>query len=191
MGNPMDSLSCFELVTLCLKGTCSAFGVLYSRYNGVVRNICSRVVKDREIADSLVQETFLTAAGKLHQFRAKPGEKSFKKWVWTIALNLSRGYRRRLKKENEIIKENFEKDDVDVSKGPGPDKIAESNEERGILWKAINALPELTRNCFIAYHLLDLSYKDISQAYNLNKNQIAHQLDIGRHILEGKLKGLL
>ena len=72
----MNSLSCAELVRLVLKGTYSAFGVLYKRYDDFVRKTCFRVVKNRETADDLMQEAFQMLQENFISLRQSPAKKT-------------------------------------------------------------------------------------------------------------------
>lgn len=186
-----DKLSCAELVRSFLKGTCSAFGVLYSRYDDFIRKSCFKRTRNEETAEDLMQETFSKALGKLHQFKARKGQKSFKKWIWTISLSVFIDHVRHSGKESEVIKAAFEKGNIHSSKEPGPHKRLQQKEQSEILLKAINDLPELPRVCFVSFHFDDPPQEDICETYNLTKNQYYYHKDIAERILEGKLRKLL
>jgi RNA polymerase sigma-70 factor (ECF subfamily) len=65
------------------RGDRQALGQLYSRYAGLVFGVALRVVKDRALAEELVQDTFLEAWRRATQYdaaRATPAA-----WLVTIA----------------------------------------------------------------------------------------------------------
>lgn len=183
--------TCHELVKLFLQGTSDAFGVLCGKYYGFIRNTCFKIIKNEETTSDLVQETFSHALAKLHYFKVKSGEKSFKKWIWRIALNVSIDYLRSLQRDKEAVKKAFAKENIGISKEPSPDKSAQDEERKELLMAAISELPDITRKCFISHYVIGLSYAEICEDFALTKNQLTHQLDIGRRILAKKLKKII
>ena len=187
----MNSLSCAELVRRVLAGTCEAFGVLYGRYYDFIRNCCFKIVKNPEEARDIAQATFLRALEKIQYFRPESGnKKSFRKWVWRIAFNQSIDYLRFESREKETTRTAFEKGNIGSSKEPDPGKSVQDKERRGFLLETISRLPEITKKCVVSHYLLGLTYNDTAIAHTLTINQVLHQLDVGRRVLRGKLRGI-
>ncbi len=82
----MTSLAALDDKTLSdrlARGDRQALGVLYERYAGLIFGVSLRVVKDRALAEELVQDTFLEAWKRARQYdaaRATPAA-----WLVTIA----------------------------------------------------------------------------------------------------------
>ena len=70
----------------------AAFAALVARMHGPLMRLVSGYVRDRAIAEDVVQETWLTCLDRLPSFE---GRSSFKTWVYGIALNIARSRRRR------------------------------------------------------------------------------------------------
>ncbi|MBL7647195.1 MAG: RNA polymerase sigma factor [Candidatus Hydrogenedentes bacterium] len=86
--------------TECIRrtqgGHPDAFNPLVARYAPRIRAYLHRMLRNREEAEDLTQETFIKAFRAIHRFDA---ERPFKSWLYTIAtntgLNALRGQKRR------------------------------------------------------------------------------------------------
>ncbi len=67
-----------------LNGRPEAFNPLVARYTPRIRAYLFRMVRDREEAEDMAQETFIKAFRALEQF--KP-ERAFRSWLYAIATN--------------------------------------------------------------------------------------------------------
>ena len=72
------------LIKRSLKGDYEAFNHLTRRYMNAVFSIAVRMLRHREDAEDVVQQTFLAALENLHQFRF---EAAFSTWLIRIATN--------------------------------------------------------------------------------------------------------
>ncbi len=75
-----------KLVDDCLKGDPKAPMELYRLYYKAVFSTSYRILSNKEEAEDIMQETFITAFDKLEQFR---GGQSFGAWLKRIAVNKS------------------------------------------------------------------------------------------------------
>ena len=75
-----------ELVRLCLKGQERAAYELVSRYQRPVFSFIHRMVRDRELAEDLAQETFVRAFDNLRKY--DPAYK-FSSWLFKVGHNLT------------------------------------------------------------------------------------------------------
>ena len=74
------------------SGDEAQFAALVARMHGPLMRLATGYVRDREIAEDVVQETWLTCLDRLPAFE---GRSSFKTWLYGIALNIARSRRRR------------------------------------------------------------------------------------------------
>lgn len=92
---PLNARTDEELMAVYAQGTSAvaeaAFDELFRRYASKLGAVMARGLRRPEDARDLVQQTFM----QLHRHRAdfEPG-RSFRPWVYTIALNLKRQYLR-------------------------------------------------------------------------------------------------
>src|SRR5918996_4782515 len=88
-------LSDWELVQKCQAGEMSAFQELVSRYHQKVYMVVLGLLRNREDALEVAQETFFRAFRKIKSFQ---GGSSFYTWLYRIAVNLSIDAQRRQKR---------------------------------------------------------------------------------------------
>ncbi len=74
----------FELVEASIAGDMSAFDELIRRHDGKVFRAAQCIMKNREDAEDVMQEAFLNAFRKLHQFQKKS---KFSTWLVRITVN--------------------------------------------------------------------------------------------------------
>ena len=79
-----------DLLRRTAEGDDAAFNILVERYQRTLLNFLYRMVRDGEVAEDLLQETFI----RVYRTREKPIE-NFSAWVFTIASNLARDEIRR------------------------------------------------------------------------------------------------
>ena len=93
----MDPLDHQEtLVTKSQSGDLDAFGELVRANQDWLRGWLRSQLRDWTAADDLAQDTFVTAFGKIRDFR---GDGSFESWLRSIAHNHFRNYIRKKREE--------------------------------------------------------------------------------------------
>ena len=91
---PVNALSASELILLALEGDEEAFTTLYLRYTPELHRYVSGLTHSREERDEVVAETFVKAWQKLVQLESC---EHFRAWLYRIATNVARDWRRREK----------------------------------------------------------------------------------------------
>jgi RNA polymerase sigma factor (sigma-70 family) len=81
-GSPRDDALLAELIR---SGDRAALGELYDRYASIALATALRVVVDREMAEDLVHDTFVTVWQKIDRFDATRG--NLRSWLLTIVRN--------------------------------------------------------------------------------------------------------
>jgi len=107
---------------------------LYTELHEPIYRFLAALTGDPDVAEELTQETFLQAILSLPRFRR---ESSLTTWLYAIARNQ---YRKRVARESR--KPPLEPPAIPC--GP-PDEVAERQEERRRLFRALAALPEAHR----------------------------------------------
>lgn len=87
-----DTLSPEELASHAEAGSADCYEELVRRYSQPLMAFISKRVRNRQDAEDLVQDTFIRAHDRLHQFN---DQYSFKTWLFTIAARLSYSYYRK------------------------------------------------------------------------------------------------
>lgn len=161
------------------KGKEDAYRQIIEEYGNKLLRTCYLILKDREEAEDVVQETFIKVFQKLDTFKENS---SFFTWIYAIALNLCRDRLRKkqdmLTLEDEWVGEN----DVEFH--------VEKNIDREILRKEIFDMNSLYREILVLFYFEELSIKEISNLLNEKEGTIKSKLSRGRNILrESLLKG--
>lgn len=146
-----------KLLDLWQKGDPAGFAGLYEKYKTRVFGFLLRMTGDREIAEDLVQETFLAALRNVEQFDRN---RSFLSWVFGIAHKRTIDYFRHAKVESD------HRDDTGQSMGSrieSPDKAAEGNRVRSMVNEAVQKLDPLQREVFLLRELGGVPFKEIAK----------------------------
>jgi len=177
--NPDDAL----LVSLCLKGEAWAFNRLMDRYKRQVFSLILRMVKNRDDAEDLSQETFIKAYRHLSAYDAKY---PFITWLFNIAHNCTIDFFRAHK--TELL--SLDDEDSPVEDECADQKLLESIDalsDGPMIEKALETLPPQYREILILRHQQELSYQEISQALDLPEGTVKIRLFRARNLLKNKL----
>ena len=100
MENEGSSPGDAALVARAGRGDDRAFETLFRRHYDMVYSLAYRLLGRREDAEDVAQETFVRAARGLHGFR---NESRLASWLYRIALNAARDFRRQTQKHHSIV----------------------------------------------------------------------------------------
>ena len=160
-----------KLVAAYAQGDNQAFDILLKRHQARVFSYIYSIVKNRDVADDLFQETFVKAIMTIKQGRYAESGK-FSAWITRIAHNLIIDYYRQERSENVVSADD---DAVDVLKRKDlSDKnIADFmvNEQiHADVRKIIDALPDNQREVLLMRYYRDMSFKEIAEATKVSIN---------------------
>jgi len=170
------------LFDLWVKGDPRGFSGLYNRYKNRVFGFLVRMTSDREIAEDLLQDTFLAAMRNANQFDRN---RNFLSWIFGIAHKRTIDYFRHVKVENE------HQADTDRSIGKGPDNpdVNLSNAQlRGVINEAIKTLDPMQREVFLLRELGDVPFKEIAQIMNCPINTALGRMRLALKNIRKELK---
>lgn len=159
-----------ELIGLYIAGNQSALEKLIHRHKNRVFAYILMIVKDKELAEDLFQDTFIKVINTFRSGQYKE-EGKFIQWVMRIAHNLIIDYFRKSKRiptvENSDEYDIFDKVRIPV----------ESVEEQMItdqihkdVKKLIDYLPREQKEVLVMRHYADMSFKDIADVTNVSIN---------------------
>lgn len=159
-----------ELIGRYVAGNQASLEKLIHRHKNRVFAYILMIVKDKELAEDLFQDTFIKVINTIRSGSYKE-EGKFIQWVMRIAHNLIIDYFRKSKRipiiENKDDYDIFEKVRIPV----------ESVEERLIteqihldVKKLIEYLPHEQKEVLIMRHYGDMSFKDIAEVTNVSIN---------------------
>ncbi|MBE0647807.1 MAG: sigma-70 family RNA polymerase sigma factor [Bacteroidales bacterium] len=165
-----QAISDQELIGRYLAGQESALEKLVQRHKNRVFAYILMIVKDKELAEDLFQDTFIKVINTIRSGQYKE-EGKFIQWAMRIAHNLIIDYFRKAKRI-PIIENRDEYDIFDKVRLP-----VESVEEMMIteqihkdVKRLIEYLPKEQKEVLVMRHYNDMSFKDIAEVTNVSIN---------------------
>jgi len=158
-----------ELARLAELGKEPAFRELLIRYERPIFSLIYRMVRDRELAEDLAQETFVRAFNAIASYNSSY---KFNNWIFKIASNHTINYLRKGKLDTVSIFAISDKGLGDSepqikSKTENPHEFTERRELGGRIEVAIGELREEYRMAILLYHVEGYSYEEIADIMDI------------------------
>ena len=182
-------LSDWELVQKCQSGDMSAFQELVSRYHQKVYMVILGLLRNREDALEVSQETFLRAYRKIGGFK---GGSSFYTWIYRIGVNLAIDAQRRQKRNPLEFRDSMDsvlESQDEVARDPFAE--LHDRELRENLFKAINDLTAEHKAVIVLRTIEVLSFKEIGANFGCSEDTVMSSLHYARKKLHDKLRSFL
>jgi RNA polymerase sigma factor (sigma-70 family) len=180
------------LVSRFVNGDNQAFDILLNRHKNRVYTYILLIVRNRDLAEDVFQETFMKAIVTIKQGRYVDSGK-FYAWVTRIAHNLIIDIFRKERNENTISNDEFE--DVDLFNNP---KFSDENVEDRLVKNQVmkdvsslvRMLPDSQKEVVVLRYYKNLSFKDIADQTGVSINTALGRMRYAvlnmRRMAEGK-----
>jgi RNA polymerase sigma-70 factor (ECF subfamily) len=185
-----------EVVALARDGREAAYRELIRRYERPVFSLVLRMVRDRQLAEDLSQETFIKALNAIGSYRP---EYKFSSWIFKIANNAAIDHLRRRELDtlsldgapHAATPEEIEATALQVGdKGETPLEELEARELGSAIERAIAQLRPEYRACILLRHVEGLAYEEIAQSLDLPLGTVKTYIHRARHELRDLLAHL-
>ena len=163
----------------------AAFEKLVRRYESLVFRTCLRYLKLENEAEEATQDVFLRLFFNIGKF---DGRSSFKTWLFRIVANTCASRYRSLRRTHEQRQAYLEQLEITEQDNSPSDKI---DLEDGPLVSALDTLPAPDREILILRHVSELSFKEISDALELNLSACKMRLYRAEQRLKAVMKNQL
>lgn len=180
-----------QLIAKAKQGDRAALSKLVSTYSERIYNLALRILRNREEAEDILQETFLTVIEKLHTF---DGRSSFFTWIYRIATNASLMLLRKKKMVFQQINDDPDFQEsiesrvfIDWSQDPSLNVM--DNETKAKIDAAVNRLSDIYRSVFILRDIEGLSIKETGEILNITEENVKIRLRRARQFLRDELSG--
>lgn len=180
-----------ELVQRWQAGDESAFEELIGRHETRVYRLLYRMMGNREDAEDLTQETFLSLHRHGHRFRA---EARFSTFVYRVAANAALNRRRSLGRGRariERLKTRQAAGDDLPSSPRNPEDSTLGGELSDHVRAALEALSPSLRMPVILYDIEGLAYGEIARVLGIAEGTVKSRIHRARQALRERLKELL
>ena len=160
-----------QLVAAYARGENNAFAVLLSRHKTKLFNYILQIVRDRDLADDIFQETFVKVIITIRQGRYRDFGK-FSAWLSRIARNLAIDSFRAEKSEAEISADTSDYDILnrrELSEDTIEDAIIDLQIESDVR-SLIDELPESQKEVLTMRYYKDMSFKEIAEQTGVSIN---------------------
>lgn len=152
---------------------------MMASYGDALLRICFVYLKDRDLAEDAVQETFLKAYKNYGQFDGGKGEKT---WVTRIAINVCKDMLRSAWNRRVNVVEQLA--DIPDERGPTADKEADET-----LLRAVMNMKPHYKEVILLFYYQDMKITDIAKILDAPESTISVRLKRAREILKKELGG--
>ena len=171
-----------EIIEKCKQNNRLAQMQLYNQYCNGMYIVAKRFVKDDAEAEDVVQEAFIKAFSKLHQYKA---EVTFGAWLKRIVVNKSIDLLKSRKQQLVALEDNHLK----VVDTPNDDKwLVEDTITISEVKSAINTLPDKYKYVVMLFLIEGYDHQEISEILNISQVASRTQLSRGKQKLQDLLK---
>jgi RNA polymerase sigma-70 factor (ECF subfamily) len=185
-----------EVVAQAKAGREAAYRELIRRYERPVFSLIYRMVRDREAAEDLAQETFIKTLNAIGTYRP---EFKFSSWIFKIANNAAIDHLRKRGLDtlsidgapDAVTPDAIEATTLQVSdRGETPLQELEARELGGAIEAAIARLRPEYRSCILLRHVDGRPYEEIAEMLDLPLGTVKTYIHRARHELRDLLADL-
>lgn len=164
------SVSDSQLVSLYQQGNEEAFKSLLHRHKSKVYTAIYLIVKDRYVAEDLLQESFIKAVNTIKGGRYNE-EGKFLPWICRIAHNMAIDHFRKEKRHPEIVLEDGSAVFNSLQFSGNTMELEEiGRENKKWLRQCVRELPNEQKQVLIMRHYLDMSFQEIADRTGVSIN---------------------
>ncbi len=178
-----------HLVKMAKTGDKWAIAEIVSRESGRVYNLALKLLRNKEDAEDVLQETFLIFMNKVQSYR---GESSLSTWLFRVTTNVALSKMR----AKELIDKDISIHDPDFESLKGyeirnwpnhPENEMDKKAFSDCLTKALNRLSEDYRVVFVLRDLEGMSTKETSKILGISISNVKVRLMRARLLLRDQL----
>ena len=156
------------------------------RHNRMLYRAARSILKDDSEAEDAVQEAYLRAYRAIERFR---GDAKLSTWLVRIVVNEALGRLRRRSRGAEIALQLDEAADASQAAPEQPERAAQRAQQRRIVEREIDALPDVMRTVFVLRALEEMSVEEVAAALGIPAATVRTRFFRARHALRAALSG--
>ncbi|WP_179005657.1 RNA polymerase sigma factor [Winogradskyella forsetii] len=160
------------LIKAIKNGDTKAYAQLVDLYKDLVYTLALRMLKHREEAEEVAQDTFVKVFKSLDKFK---GDSKFSTWIYKVTYNTCLDRIKKNKKFlNDVAIDEFTFNKLDVIDNALENMIM--NEKKALIRNCVAKLPEETSALLTLFYFEDLSLEEISKITNIEANTVKVKL---------------
>lgn len=160
------------LITAIEKGDTKAYAQLVDRYKDLVYTLAIRMLKHKEEAEEVAQDTFIKVFKSLDKFK---GDSKFSTWIYKVTYNTCLDRIKKNKKHfNDVAIDEYTFNKLDTIDNALDNIIKE--EKSTLIKQCINKLPEDSSALLTLFYFEELSLDEISKIINIEANTVKVKL---------------
>src|SRR5688500_13844717 len=178
-----DALSDEDVIARVLNGEKQQFEHLVGRYQRALYRHAVSIVLDHDAAADMVQDAFVRAYLSLRECRDRA---HFRAWLFRTLRNRCLDYLK------EASRRNVRLDDVEepLDDVQGPGALAERNEMRSGITKALAQLPPTLREAFVMHYVDGVPYETMAELLDASVSALKMRALRAREALSSALRGV-
>lgn len=170
----------------CRAGSEEAFAQVVRRYSPALVNLAARMVRDRDEAEDVAQETLVKAFEAIDRYDPVF---PFRVWLFRIAYNTAVDHIRRRRADTVSLDAPRRAGDAEIEweppdrESPRPDEAAAARDRSRVLDRAVAQLPPALRAAIVLRHVEELSYEEIARTLGVPLGTVKIRIHRGREAL--------
>lgn len=167
-----------------IEGNSNAFAVLVNQYKDLVFTLAYKMLKNKEEAEEVAQDTFIKIFNSLNKFK---GESKFSTWIYKITYNTCLDRLKKSKKEKSVIYI----EDFNAHQIKEIENILDTIDEKEKIQKiqeCLQLLPSEEAFLLTLYYFDDQTIDEIAKVIDCNSNNVKIKLFRSRKKLASILK---
>ena len=173
-----------QAIILLKKGDPAGLAALVKLHQVKALRTAALITGDPHTAEDIVQNAFLRAAEKIHQFDEK---RRFGPWFYRIVANDAIKAARKQNRHTSLDGQNHHDQTYLTDPAPLPQEQIEQMESKQAVWDALEALPPTQRAAVVMHYYLGMKEEEIAQEMNSPAGTTKWRL----HTARKRLKSLL
>lgn len=171
-----SSYSDEELMAFAQQGARDAFAALYERYKRPVASFAYRMTLSAELAQDIVQQTFVSLFENLGRYEPR---RKFSTFAYLVARHLCLDELKSARARRTVSARDGARPIVEGLQSRAPDARAgvETAEESARLQEAVGRLPGKLREVLILRFYQDLSYREIGDILSCPESTATSRMD--------------
>ena len=172
------------LVKRAKSGDYQAFDLLVLKYQSRLISTAFKFVRDIQISEDIVQDSFIKAFKALESFRE---DSSFYTWIYRITVNTSKNFLVSKKRKSELLNSDLSEEasyEIEPVETYSPEDLLQATQLKKVITDTIDQLGEDTRTALTLRELDGLSYEQIADVVNCPVGTVRSRIFRGREVID-------